>query len=236
MAISFTELVDHIEYQLGFIGPASGYPEMAWDRSLNLVPWANQALQSFPLLKPRQEGYTLIETTHTIDMPTDFVDIMSVEYPAHQEPPVYLFRLNYLEKGFYTNKQTFYDVDRNYITGIGNVLIISTLLQPDDHLHVNYLKYHDHELLDNLRDAITVPDQYEDILITYVVAKAYRSLMTVYVADPTSHENLITEMVELIDQAETKYHKMIANLLSNTITGNSVIPPNRTVDKFDRVY
>ena len=236
MPITFTQLVDDIEYQLGYLGPGGGLPEFHWERSIQTAPWALQALQAFPLLKPKRYGFTMIASTHNIELPSDFVEMMSVELPAAQEPPVFLFRLNYLEKGFYNNKQVFYDVDRNYLAGEGYVMIISRLLVAGDHIHINYMTYHDHDLLDNSTDEITVPDQYEDILITYVVAKAYRELMSIYVVDPTAHEALITEMVDLISQAEDKYAKMIEGLLSSVSIGNSAITPNRSVDKYDRVY
>ena len=239
MAITFTKLLDDIEYQLGYTGPGGGIPEFHWERSTQLSPWALQSLQAFPLLKPKFQSFyirIILNPTHTIELPTDFVEIMSVELPAAQEPPVFLFRLNHLEKDFYTNKQVFYDIDHNYAAGQGYFLIISRLLNEGDHIHINYMTYHDHDLDGNMTDEITVPDQYEDILITYVVAKAYRELMSIYVVDPTSHEALITEMVDLISQAEDKYAKMIEGLLSSVSIGNSSITPNRTVDKYDRVY
>jgi hypothetical protein len=236
MAITFTKLLDDILYMLGYEGPGEGIPENTWSRELQLDPWAKQAILAFPLLRPKVYGFILIGSTHNIELPLDYKEMKSVEYPAGQEPPVFLARLNHLEKGFYSSRQTYYDIDRNYSTGEGWILIISKLLVEGDHIHINYLTPHETDLNDDATDEITVPDEYEEILIMYVISKCYRELLTTYAIDPSMHENVITELTEMINQAEVRYMGMIKNLLNSTTAGNSAITPNRIVDMYDRVY
>ena len=236
MTITFTKLLDDVEYQLGYAGPGGGLPEMYWERSLHFEPWAKQAMLEFPLLRPKVYGFTIISSTHNVELPADFRSMMSVEYPANQEPPEFIPRRNHLEVNFYNSDQVSYDVDRNYTIGTGYVMIISKLLVAGDHIHINYLTPHETDLEDNNTDEITVPDEYENILITYCVAKAYRHLLTLYAVDPTSHENIIQEMTEMLKATEDKYNYLINQLISQVSTGESVITPNRIVDKFDRVY
>ena len=236
MAITFTKLLDDIMYMLGYEGPGEGLPEDTWNRALQLAEWAKQAMLAFPILRAKTYGFTLIGSTHEIELPADFKQMMSVEYPASQEPPVYIIRRSHLDPGFYVSKQTCYDVDRNYSAGVGWIMHISKLLTAGDHLHINYLAPHEIELEDNGTDEITVPDEYEEILILYVITRCYRELMTTYAIDPSMHENVITELTEMINQAEVRYMGMIKNLLSSTNAGASAITPTRTVDKYDRVY
>jgi hypothetical protein len=236
MAITFTKLLDDTMYMLGYEGPGEGIPENTWNRQLQIKEWAKQALLAFPILRPRVYGFTLIGSTHNIELPADFKQMMSVEYPASQEPPQFLIRRSHLDPGFYTTKQTCYDVDRNYANGVGHVMIVSKLLIAGDHLHINYLAPHEIELEDNDTDEITVRDEYEEILILYIITRCYRELMTTYAIDPSMHENVITELTEMINQAEGRYMGMIKNLLTSTTAGSSAITPNRAVDKFDRVY
>jgi hypothetical protein len=236
MPITFTKLLEDIEYQLGFQGPSGGLPEVYWQRSIHLEPWAKQAMLEFPLLRPKFMGFLLIGPSHNIELPSDFRSIKSVEFPANQEPPVFISRLNHLEKNFYTNKLVFYDIDLNYTAGTGHVLIFSHLLGPGDEININYLTPHETDLTDNSTDEITVPDEYENVLITYVVAKAYRHLLTLFAVDPTVHENVITEMTEMIKLAEDKYFMLYNKLIEQIGSGESVITPDFTVDKFDRVY
>jgi len=238
MTITFTQLLDDIEYQLGYAGPGAGYPEAYWERSLHFEPWAKAAILAFPLLRPDSYAFTLIiepRNSHIVELPEDFRVMVSVEYPASQLPPVYLTRLSYQSPEFY-GSDSYYDIERNFTIGKGYQIIFSKELEEGDHAHLNYLVPHDADLMDNGIDELTIQDEYEDILIAYVIARAYRHLMTLFVCDPSAHENTISELTEMIKAAEDKYNNMIKSLTSEISIGESWIIGNRKSDKHDRVY
>ena len=238
MTITFTQLLDDIEYQLGFAGPGSGLPEQYWERSLHFEPWSKAAILAFPLLRPDSYAFTMLvpgRNPHIVELPADFRVMVTVEFPGATVPPVLLTRANCQASDFY-DTDDYYDIKRNFSLGSGYNIIFSRSLVATDHAHLNYLVPHDADLMDNGVDELTIPDEYEDILIAYVIARAYRHLMTIFVCDPSAHENTISELTQMIKAAEDKYNNMIKSLTSDISVGESWIIGNRKSDKHDRVY
>jgi hypothetical protein len=103
-----------------------------------------------------------------------------------------------------------------------------------EHLHINYLANHDTAMADDSTKVISVPDEYENILIAYVVAKGYRERLGHYMQDPTAHTSIILQMTEMVNKAELNYQQLV--LRAQEKLAGSRTSPSMQVDKFDRVY
>jgi len=226
MTTTFTSLLDQIEYAID--DPTN----QQWIRA-TLIMWAKEAMRVFPILRPNQDSYLFVGSTHTVELPADFREIVSVEYPKNQDPPVYLKRMNWLDQDFYSTEQN-YDVDHDYADGTGWVLYLSRLMVADDTLNINYLATHETDLDDDSADLITVPDEYVNILIAYVIMKAYRERLSAYMQDPTAFTQVVAQMVEAVTRAEAHYTTLVTS--AQAYLAASRPSPKRKVDAFDRVY
>jgi hypothetical protein len=128
-------------------------------------------------------NYVMPATGHNFALPTDFREVINVEYPVNQDPPHYLIRKNELDPAFYSIEYC-YDVTHNYKGGIGWFMYISNLVLINEHVYIYYLANHSVGLADDSVATITVPDEYENIIIAYVVAKAYRERLGAFMIDP----------------------------------------------------
>jgi hypothetical protein len=227
MAISFQKLLSDALIALGDNDAST------WSRTGTIWPWCIEAMWAFPILRPMQDAYTMIAESHQIALPDDFREIISVEYPIDQEPPTYLARMNRLDPSFFASEDH-YDIDRDYATGSGWILWVSKLLAIDEQVNINYLATHDTDLTDAPTSYITVPDEYENILIAYVVAKGYRERLGVYLQDPTAHTSLIMQMTDMTQKAEANYQQLVLRAQEKLAQSRS--SPHMQADRFDRVY
>jgi hypothetical protein len=102
------------------------------------------------------------------------------------------------------------------------------------HIKIQYLANHLIGLADDSVALITVPDEYVNILIAYVVAKAYREMLSTYMVDPTAHTSIISQMTDMVNKAEEQYKDMVAQAQSKL--SDSRLSPKFEMDKHDRVY
>jgi hypothetical protein len=97
MATSFQTLLTDI---LLALGDNSG---TTWSRTDRIFPWAIEAIKNFPILRPMLDDHgNGVSAVYTVDMPTDFRQVISVEYPISQQPPAYLVRKNRLDPNLIT--------------------------------------------------------------------------------------------------------------------------------------
>lgn len=203
-----------------------------WSRTDVIWPWCIEAMMAFPILRGMELEYTMIAASHKVTLPADFREIISVEYPIDQEPPDYLTRLNHLDPAFYST-ETFYDVDRDYKTGKGWLLYVAKKLAIGEKVRISYLANHSTDV-DDADKLITVPDEYENILIAYVVAKAYRERLGAYMQDPTAHTSIILQMTDMVRKADDNYKALVLRAQENL--AESRTSPHLHSDKYDRVY
>ncbi len=189
---------------------------------------------SFPILRPQQDDHgNGASIVYNYDAPEDFREVVSIEYPISQQPPEYLVRKNHLDPDFY-NESGYYDIDHDYTSGSGWQIFISGGIAASAHIKMNYLANHATGLADDYAALITVPDEYENILIAYCVAKAFRERLAKTLQDPTAHTSVILQMTEMTRRADDNYNVMAT--AAQERLANSRITPDVAVDKFDRVY
>ena len=226
MSVKFSQLLTDCLVSLGDDDAST------WSRTDVIWPWCIEAMMAFPILRGMELEYTMLAASHKVTLPSDFREIISVEYPIDQEPPVYLTRLNHLDPAFYET-ETHYDIDRDYKTGKGWLLYVAKKLAIGDDVRISYLANHSTDV-DDADKLITVPDEYENILIAYVVAKAYRERLGAYMQDPTAHTSIILQMTEMVRKADDNYKALVLRAQENL--AESRTSPHMSSDKFDRVY
>ena len=228
MTITFQKLLSDCSQALGD-GSA-----VTWSRVNTIWPWCIEAIQAFPILRPLYKDQTIAAIPqYNFDLPADFRQLISVEYPVSQTPPKYLVRKNRLDPLFYT-QTGFYDVDHNYEDGSGWVLYSSQQLLVGQHVFIQYLGNHNTAMADDAQHFLSVPDEYETIIITGVMCRAYRERLSLTMQDPTAHTTVITQLTEMVQHVEELYKNQVDTAQAKL--ANSIVSPRQAVDKFDRVY
>jgi hypothetical protein len=225
MAITFGSLLSKVMYALGDIG------EAYWTKS-TVFYWLVEAIREFPIPRPQLENYTVITDTHVLTLPADFRDLVWVEYPVGEEPPVHLTRRSHLESDFY-DRAGYYDIDRDYSTGKGWTLWTSELIPAGAHvIKVNYLADHDTDMAEG--SALTVPERYHNILMQYTIWRAWNEKLSLEIANPTAHTSTILQITETVAKAREKYDELIVDAVKSL--SQSRVTHNRKMDKYDRIY
>jgi hypothetical protein len=231
MSISFKQLLDDCMLSLG--DPTGAI----WSRADVITPWAKEAMLAFPILRATTETITVgLSAKHVHKLNFAFREIISVEYPIGEEPPVFLTRMNHYDPDFYKSDDHF-DISRyylDYISYTGWQVWTSKLMPPAEEFKVNYLANHNTDLDDDVADLISVPDEYEHILVAYVVAKAFRERLIIYLGNPSVYTELVGELTATVDKAEKRYQAMVDEAIRRL--AESRTSPHMEVDKFDRIY
>ncbi len=209
-----------------------------WSRTDVIIPWAKEAILAFPILRPVQlklscPAYASRHGSYALELPDDFRELVCVEYPVAQEPPCFLHRMNRLDPDFYEHDDH-YDIDRNYVDGKGFILWTSKIVPVGEYVAINYLGNHKTDLTDSTESLLSVPDEYEHILIAYVAVKGYRERLGAYMQDPTAHTSIINQMYEMVQHAEERYQKLVDEAVARYTDAR--VSPHFKFDKFDRAY
>ena len=204
-----------------------------WSRTDVIWPWCLEAIIQFPILRPALKTTTIATASHQLILEADFREVITVEYPLSQDPPVYLIRMNRLDPQFYASDDH-YDIDRDYTTGTGWVLWTSKKLPVSAQITVSYLANHKTDYTDSGTSYITVPSEYKNILVAYVLAKGWRERLGFYSLDPTAHMSIIEQMTDMVNKADDHYQQLV-KVAQEKLT-QSRRSPHMSSDKFDRVY
>ena len=194
------------------LGDSSG---ATWSRTDRILVWASEAVRFFPILRPQLDDHTAgLAKEYVFDMATDFREVIAVEYPISQQPPVYLVRKNHLDPHFYVDTG-FYDVDHDYASGGGWVMYVSGGVAATAHIKIQYLANHDSALEDASDHYLTVPDEYENLLILSVMCRAYRERLSYMMQNPTAHSTEILQMTTMVEKMEQEYRDQVAAAQAN---------------------
>jgi hypothetical protein len=228
MTTIFSDFLDTCSYALGDILGA------VWSRVDAIWPWALEGMMAFPILRPMLDDHTNgASLVYSYALPTDFREVIAVEYPISQTPPVYLVRKNRLDPGFY-DEAGYYDIDHDYSTGSGWYCYVSGGVAASAHIKMQYLANHDTSMADDHTDTISIPDEYVHIIVAYVVAKAYRERLSNMMVDPTAHTSVVLQMTDMVQHAEEHYDQLVAAAQQRLAQSRNT--PAIQVDKYDRVY
>jgi hypothetical protein len=227
MAISFDAFMDHV---FGALGDPTA---TTWSRTDQILPWSFEAFTAFPILRPRYLDKTAPANVYKYRLPVDFREIISVEYPITKQPPEYLTRKNRFDPAFWSSSN-YFDIDNDYTTGDLYTIYFSGVFTNATHMYLEYLGLHDTDLTDDGAHFISIPDEYETIVITSVMCRAYRERLGKYMQNPTAQSSIIMQMTAMVEHLEAYYKQQLADALASL--AESRVSPRLASDKYDRVY
>jgi hypothetical protein len=228
MALTWTKVLTDCLIALG--DPLAA----TWSRTSIIWPWLQEAVLNFPILRPVMDDHTNgVTVVYSYAAPSDFREVITIEYPVSTQPPSYLSRKNRLDENFWDGVN-YYDIDHDYSSGTGWMIYVSGGVAASAHIKMQYLANHSTTIVDDSSTPWTVPDEYESIIVAYVVAKAYRERLSFYMQNPTAHTSLVLQLTEMVKKAEDNYRELSQRAMVRL--ADSRITPNVASDRFDRVY
>jgi hypothetical protein len=220
---TFGSHLDRILYALG--DPSEG----TWSRTNEVWHWLIEAIREFPILRPMQADISDETDEHVIALPSDFKEIVAVQWPITDDMR-YHTRRSRFSQDFYDGD--YYDVDRDYASGAGWVLWMGQAVDYDQPCRVDYLAEHDDNASENM--VLTIPDQYLNVLTEYCIYRAWTSRLSKEIANPSAFIRNIDQITEAMNLHRSNYLKLLDDISKEMST--SKIVPNRTNDKYDRIY
>ena len=181
-AVTAGELVSQIRLALDDAAAA------VWSDG-ELLGFVNEAAREYSQHLPRLGEVTLaaVADTRRYPLPYDAAAVLSVEYPAGQEPPAFLTRRRRQSPSFAGGR--YYDalLPRD-LTG-PPALLLSFAPAAGTALLARFLRPHDSEL--SAGSYLTVPSEHHHVLLQYVLFAAARQLMAREQAAPTNNSSLL---------------------------------------------
>jgi hypothetical protein len=181
---------------------------------------------------PRRLNTTINCSTddRTYDLPSNFINVISVEYPTGEDPPAYLVQKNYTAWGS-SDLEGFYDIFHRMDQSDAPELWISAKPTTGESIEVHYLGEHDY--LDDDSDTVTVLDRHLELIVLFVRWAAYQELASSESADPDP-TSLGMGTLELNAYRARRDYRL---LLSKMQTAESQSKSSTwKMDKSDRVY
>jgi hypothetical protein len=224
---TLSALADRAQNALSDAGASS------WSQAV-IEEFCVEALREYSRYFPRVMSYsqTITATVQKYTLPDDFIGMVSVEYPADQDPPEYLTKRSYLHPDFW-NQDGYYDIVQRRYEGKRAELWISESPASNGTARLEYLAYHDLTLASG--DTITVPLEHEDILIQHVIYQAWRELGSAEMQNPTNNSALIMSQVESnASMALHKYRELIRRAQALDAGRSGTVA--WVMDSFDRIY
>jgi len=142
--------------------------------------WINNAIRELSLHFPRTLD-TLITCTvggWIYDLPLNCLEIISVEYPVNQDPPLYLTRKSFKDSSFHdaVGYYDFYKPSDSDAANPPQLLISERATAITQKIQVNYHAAHDS--LSTLASTITIPNHLLHLIPQFVHWKALQALST----------------------------------------------------------
>lgn len=152
--------------------------------------WLNDAIRDYSIHFRRQRTTTITTAANDreYDLPSDFVAVLSVEYPAGEAVPVYLQKRPFTSADFWDNSGYFDIVGRGDDQNASEVWI-SEKPAADQSIVVEYEAWHDWNL--SASSYVTVPAVHHHILIAYGTWQASLNLQMAEQQSPTSNSSLL---------------------------------------------
>jgi hypothetical protein len=192
--------------------------------------WILDALREISRHYPRL-GLVSISTqagVRTYNLPGDFLDALAVEYPAGQEPPVYLTRRLSTTSGFYQSPGS-YDFNLSQDASSPSQIVLSASPLAGQSISVLYTATHDTAL--SASDELSVPEVDLPILSACVTWRATSERLGLLERSPEGNQDLIAQLRASVQRAWTIYNDLL-----RSSGGQSQVSGPLWMDKYDRVY
>ena len=198
--------------------------------------WVLDAIRDYSQYFPRvRTSTTTIETPgdtpHELDLPTDFLAMLLVEFPDGEDPPKYLDVKSRTRSGFW-DCEGYYDIEPSHDAAAAGTLFLSEAPTAGEAYTLTWLATHDTNL--DPGDTITVPEDHESILLLYVLWQACRERMATQQQDPDTTIHLLQQLVKASEQSEAEYRRALQRAQSHVAPGGWTGP--WTADVYDPIY
>ena len=199
MSISFNTLINQISYEIS---------DSTWDNAF-IGYWINMAItdysKHFPLLKV--QTINCADDDKDYDLATDLISVVSVEYPAGEDPKVFLSRLPVTHPDF-REGDSWYDIIEHGDDTDPNELLISAAPSTGEDIYVTYHGHH--ALMANPASPsgnCTVPVYHHNLLTLYVHWQNALALTNNEQQSPTSNSSLLmAQLAQNARRCENAYH------------------------------
>lgn len=197
--------------------------------------WINDAIRDISLHFPLRKTYDINTAANDreYDLTTEFIGIISVEYPQGEDPPEYLLRRSYTHPLFWLQDGYYDFIPRRDATSTNKPEIwISTKPAADETIRIEYMC--EHTALSAPTDVLTILPRHEHLIHLFVRWKAWQELATSEGMDPDPIKLLAATQEVNATRAERQYREGLR--IANKAENESARASGWQMDKFDRTY
>ena len=175
-------------------------------------------------------------TVHYIDLPTTFIEMVSVEFPTGENPPAYLERRSIHHPDFW-DRDGYYDILKtdqvveNPAGDTANRIYFSRLPLGTEGYTLRFLAVH---AASGASDLITVHTDHQPILVLFVVWRALKERQALESANPDTTSKYLNQLVYAATQAEQEYRRALERALTSR-SASGIAGPWRA-DIYDPIY
>lgn len=195
--------------------------ESTWTET-EVEGYAKDGLRDLSIRFPRviEEEVTCTTGTEFYDLTAWALDVLSVRYPKANDPPEYLVRASRYDSDFWTRADAF-DVEHNQDATQAVTLILPNVTTGNK-ADVRVTAIHDTTIATG--DDITLPEQYEDVLIRYCVWQCWQRLATEEMVTPTSGSSLVmSQLASNAGRARRDYDRSLQFAMVDQAPSNALI-------------
>jgi hypothetical protein len=173
---------------------------------------------------------------HYTLLPEDFLEIVSVEFPLGEDPPVYLQHRSMHHPEFW-DRDGYYDVlrsDQIYSaldTDTYNKIVWSRVPLATEGYKIRYQAAHS---ATSASDPITIRTDHQPILVLFVIWRALKERQAKEAANPDTTSRYLNQLVYAATQAEQEYRRALDRAI-NSRSDSGWAGPWRA-DIYDPIY
>jgi hypothetical protein len=224
---TLADLADRAQNAIGDSAAAT------WTQAL-IEEWVVEGLrdysQHFPLTQTTTFTTTAGQREYTL--PSDFVGVVSVEYPQGESPPSYLVQLSRLDPRFWV-QDGWYDVLAFNDATTDSKLIVSN--EPETGESIALVYHATHNFAVAAGGAVQVPAHHEHLLVDFVIWRVWLELLGAEQQAPTSNSSLLmAQLATNADRAKRQYVESLARAIY--AAGGDSRAVRWRLDRFDRIY
>lgn len=174
--------------------------------------WLSDAIAEYGQHFPRKQESTAnacVADQEEYSLPSDFLAMISVEYPEDEDPRVYLDRLERTDPRFGPG---YYDISPD-----NDTLILGETPSADETYALHYQAAHDYPDADDT--VLTVPDEDLELLVLYVKWKAIVRLELDEAKNPDSSTVVLSMLGTNAGRAHFQYMRMLRYRMTTQAAG-----------------
>ena len=208
-SVTFTSIIKRCSVSLNDEAKAT------WDTEM-LGNWLNDAIREYSQYFPRilTDTISCATGTNAYELNSDYIGVISVEYPTGEDPPEYLSRLSYKHRDFWTGSSWYDILPRADDDDLSEIWIANDPTTGES-IEVQYNAHH--ALMSDPAAPTgdnTVPPAHQHLLVKYVIWQASLHLMFAEEQSPTSNSSLLmAQLSQNARRSEASYHTSLRQAL-----------------------